>query len=85
MSPEAYEELQKAAAEAVVFLRGQAICPVHEHADVVILTNEGPTTWHGPICEIMEGNVPCYFREQRDELKQKLIEALGTKDMSHFL
>lgn len=87
MSPEAYEELRVAAAEAVVFLRGTSQCHVHQHIDVAIMTHDGPCVHHGPVCEVAPEILPepCPIVAARDEVVERLTDALGTRDMSNFI
>lgn len=83
---EELEELKRALAEVVIFLRGEAICPHHPHVTEVVLTPEGWTPWHGPSCEGALGTTfYCEYRELRKELVAKAVEALGTADMGQFL
>lgn len=90
---EDYEQLQKALAEFVVWARGEAICPFHQHVSVSLVTMEGIVEWHGPICmahpdeqRVLAGQVVfCEFLERKKELVEEATQVLGSTDMSNFL
>jgi hypothetical protein len=94
MTPEQYEELLSMLAELIVFIRGECVCPTHEHVSVVEMTQEGGATWHGPWCEVPElaslafeadsTNI-CEFHALREHILERAYETLGTRDMSRFL
>lgn len=89
---EHHDELMRTLAETVVFLRSY-ICPIHQHVTVLLITHEGPTPWHGPICEtsreeqeVLAGQpVQCDFVDERIRILAMAYEALGTQDMSELL